>query len=682
MTPKVKFPIRAKLLLLMSGVIFAAIAAYLALAVSIFREDKTSLIYELNASTVRTLAAEVDSSLSKVADKIRLLTQGHRDAEWTRAVLESEADLVSYVLYRPTAEADRWAPVATIRNADYLKMYGLPADAIEKMRQDNPLPFAAVLAKGSWVGNSTLPGGAPILTLALAVKIEGSGEFVAVADLKLDRLLKLLADRGIATVYIVDQDGRVVAHPEAKLVSARASLTEIPIVKEAIAAPVAMQLKPFDWLGARWLGGYASVGIGGLTVISQIEESQAFRASRRLIEKSALFGLLILTAGLLISGWVAGGFTGPIRRLLEATEKLSRWEFGDSVYVRSNDEIAHLARAFNSMATDLQNQRKQLEANQAELELKVKERTAALEAQKAMLSEAQEALMRTTRLASLGELAGAAAHEVLNPVNNMNIRVERITKSIRDLDTRDAQLMEEIVGGWKKAYDEKGWAGLEAELKKPASGKTLLEEDLENLSSLSRDAKSRASERERDMGFLAAEIGRVTKIINNMRSLSRVGGERRPLDVHVPIESTAVTLSDFLAKRNVTFIQDFGSSARNEYMVVGDRDELVQVFTNLIRNSAQAIQAAERRAGEIRVSTRRNGPRVEVRITDNGTGIRKEHLGKVFEASFTTKSLAEGTGLGLSISRRLVRAFNGDIEIEESVEGKGTTFLIWLPAAS
>jgi two-component system NtrC family sensor kinase len=682
MTPKVKFPIRAKLLLLMSSVILAAVAAYLALAVQIFKEDKTSLIYELNASTVRTLAAELESSLAKSSDKVRLLTQGHRDAEWTRTVLESESDLVSYELYRATQDASRWDLVSSLRNRDYLKLYGLEPAEIDRMRTESPLPFAAILAQGSWATNSTLPEGAPILTLAQVVRIEGVGDHVAVIDLRLDRVLKLVSEHEIATVYIIDREGRIVAHPDAQLVSTRTSFAEVPIVKKALSSTVALKMEPFDWKGARWLGAYASVGIGGLTVVSQIEEQQAFRASRTLIEKSALFGLLIVTAGLLISGWVASGLTGPIRRLLEATDKLSRWEFGESVYVKSNDELAHLARAFNAMATDLQTQRTQLEANQAELELKVKERTAALEAQRTLVSEAQEALLRTTRLASLGELAGAAAHEVLNPVNNINIRVERISTSIRELDSKDAQLLEEIVLGWKKAYDEKGWAGLEGELKKPAGDRTLLEEDLENLSALSRDARARAGEREKDMGFLMAEVARVTKIINNMRSLSRVGGERRPLDVHLPIDHTAATLADFLSKRGVTLTKHFSESPRSDFTVVGDRDELVQVFTNLIRNSTQAIHEADRREGEIRISTRRNGDRIEIRISDNGTGIKAEHLGKIFEPSFTTKSLAEGTGLGLSISRRLVRAFNGDIEVEETVEGKGTTFLIWFPVAS
>ena len=67
--------------------------------------------------------------------------------------------------------------------------------------------------------------------------------------------------------------------------------------------------------------------------------------------------------------------------------------------------------------------------------------------------------------------------------------------------------------------------------------------------------------------------------------------------------------------------------------------------------------------------TQRNGDRVEIRIVDNGTGIKPEHLPRIFEPDFTTKSVDEGTGLGLSISRRLVRAFGGDLEVEQTVDG-------------
>lgn len=684
MASSAEFPIRTKLLLLMTGLVLAATGGYLALSLKVFNDDKTSLVYELNASNVKTLSAQTEASLGKIADKIKLLTQGHREEAWSRAIFEAEPDLIAYTLYQPTADANVWNPIASVRNPQYLKLYGLPSTEIDELRTKLPIPFAKILAKRSWVMNSTVPGGAPILTLAMAVEIRDkdlSGEFVAVADLRLDRILKVVSGRGVATVYIVDGEGNVIAHPDVNLVSSRASLAKVPIVRDSAESPVALQLKRFEMDGKPWIGAYSSVGIGGLSVISQVEEAQAFLAAQQLTRKTLLFALIFITAGLLISGWLARTFTQPLELLLGATEKLARWEFGESVHVKTRDEIGKLARAFNSMASDLQTQRAQLDRNRQELEIKVKERTAALEEQKKQLAEAQDSLIRTTRLASLGELAGAAAHEILNPLNNMNIRLEKLRTTMVSAEKNDVQLLNDIVQAWKGAYQQGGFEALKAELLKAAEaqGKTLLDEDLENLTSIAVDLVKRADERSEDLEFLSREIIRVTRIINNMRSLSRVGGERRPLDIHGPIEDTAITLADLFEKRKVDLVKEFGAESRDLYAVIGDRDELVQVFSNLLRNSLHAVSSANRRAGVIRIGTRRADSRIEVRIMDNGTGIAAENLPRIFEPTFTTKSVEEGTGLGLSISRRLVRAFGGDIEVEKTAEGEGTTFLVWFP---
>ncbi|MCM2321877.1 MAG: ATP-binding protein [Oligoflexia bacterium] len=684
-----EFPIRVKLLLLISGLVVAATGAYLTLAVTLFKQDKTDLIYELNASNVKTLSAETEATLSKVIDKVKLLTRGHADEAWARAVFEAEPDLIAYTLYKP--EKSGWTSVSSVRNADYLKLYGLAPTEVDRIREKFPVPFAKVLTRRTWAANATLEGGAPVLTLAFAIEIrdqERSEEYVAVTDLRMDRLLALLSNRDTATSYLVDGEGKIVAHPDPAVLVSGASVAELPIVQQAVQAPVALQLQKFTWKGRTWLGAYASVGVGGLSVISQVEEAQAFRAARKLIRKSLLFALVFITVALLLSGWFARTLTGPIERLVAATDRLSRWDFAESLHLKSRDEIARLARAFNSMASDLRSQRAQLDENRAELELKVKERTAALEAQKTQLADTQESLVRTTRLASLGELAGVAAHEVLNPINNMGIRLERIRRGSSEAEENDLKLLEGIVSAWKNAYVAGGWKGLEAELLKPVEGSSrpLAEEDLENLTGISAALAKGRSERTADLEFLAREMARVTRIVNGMRTLSRVGGERKPMDVHASLEDTQVALADAFAKRGVALVKEYGAEAREQYTVIGDRDELVQVFSNLLRNALQAVSAADRRAGEIRIATRRaarpEGARIEVRIIDNGTGIAPENLSRIFEPDFTTKTLEEGTGLGLSISRRLVRAFGGDIEVEKTEEGAGTTFVVWLPAAT
>lgn len=684
MATKVKFPIRTKLLLLMAGVVVFAISAYLALAIKLFKDDKTSLVYELNASTVRTLAAEVDAELLKTMDKVRLLVQGHQNTEWVNTLLENEPNLIAFSLYNYSETTGNWEKTVSLKRPDYLKLYNLGVGEIDNIRTKIPIPFTKVLTVHPFVINSTLPQGAPILTIATPYTIRGNKfPAIAVADLRLDRILELVNQKGIATVYLVDIDGTVIAHPDPAKVQNHTSLKDIPIVQSAIKGQVGLEMKRFDWDDGKWLGAYAKVNTGDLRVISQVKDKEAFKAASQLMAKSALFALIILTITIFITSRISKSFTEPLYRLLGATEKISKWEFGGSIQVKTNDEIANLAHAFNSMSIDLRTQREQIDKHQAELEQKVRERTAALEEQKRKASEAQDALLRTTRLASLGELAGIAAHEVLNPVNNINVRIEKMRSQSTGSEKEDILLFCDIVKGWKNTYAAGGWNALETELKKevesktPNSKRTLLDEDLENLVALANDAEKRTSEKGGDFQFLSEEINRITKIINNMRSLARVGGERHPIKITTPIDDTIIAMNDIMEKSHVKVKKEFASHSE----VIADKDELIQVFSNILKNAMHAIKSSGKQTGEITVRTKNSKDKIEIRISDNGTGIKKEHVSKIFEPDFTTKSLSEGTGLGLSISKRLVRAFAGDIEVEKTVEGQGTTFLIWFPLA-
>ena len=95
---------------------------------------------------------------------------------------------------------------------------------------------------------------------------------------------------------------------------------------------------------------------------------------------------------------------------------------------------------------------------------------------------------------------------------------------------------------------------------------------------------------------------------------------------------------------------------------------------NLLINAYQSISGK----GEIRISTALIDHQVRISISDTGSGIRKEHLDRVFDPGFTTKGVGVGTGLGLSISARIIQDHNGTISVESEV-GKGSTFTILLP---
>ena len=116
-------------------------------------------------------------------------------------------------------------------------------------------------------------------------------------------------------------------------------------------------------------------------------------------------------------------------------------------------------------------------------------------------------------------------------------------------------------------------------------------------------------------------------------------------------------------------------------LIVGDRDQLTQVFINLLTNSADAMPAG----GSLTVRTelrQHEGRRyIGVSVADTGIGMDPDQLSRIFEPFFTTKAEGRGTGLGLSISLGIVRKHGGTIEAESKF-GKGTTMTLKLPLPS
>lgn len=122
--------------------------------------------------------------------------------------------------------------------------------------------------------------------------------------------------------------------------------------------------------------------------------------------------------------------------------------------------------------------------------------------------------------------------------------------------------------------------------------------------------------------------------------------------------------------KNISVTTDLGPIPQ----IIFDRGQIRQVFMNIITNSIQSIT----KDGKLSIKTRVENNYLKIMISDNGSGISKKNLKKIFDPFYTTKPLGEGTGLGLSISYGIIKRHNGYIEVESEV-GKGTVFTIKLP---
>lgn len=269
-------------------------------------------------------------------------------------------------------------------------------------------------------------------------------------------------------------------------------------------------------------------------------------------------------------------------------------------------------------------------------------------------------LAQAQKLESIGELAAGIAHEINTPIQYVGDNARFVRSAFDDLGT----VLDHCV----------------ALLANPESGKP----NGDALQALS-DAVDEA-----DVEYLVEEVPsaidqtlegveRVSNIVRAMKEFAHPGAsEMTPVDLARAIDNTLM-----VAKNEWKYVAevetDFDLSLPMVSCLPG---ELNQVLLNMIVNAAHAIGSANGESGNkgtIAVSTRRNGDFAEILIIDTGTGIKEEHLQKVFQPFFTTKGVGKGTGQGLAIAHSvIVDKHGGEIDVA-SRPGKGSTFTIRLP---
>ncbi len=485
----------------------------------------------------------------------------------------------------------------------------------------------------------------PYMTLAISGTRKDAGVSVAEVNLKLiwDVVSQIkVGERGQA--YVVDAQGRLIAHPDISLVLRNTDMSNLSQVKAARGGAGNADLTQAvqNIQGRSVLTAHAPVPKLGWQVFVELPADEANAPLYSALQRLALILLAALVFAVLAGMFLARRMVGPIRALQVGAARIGSGDLSHRISVKTGDELEALADQFNDMT-------KRLEESYAGLEQKVAQRTAELSKSLNELRTAQDRLVQTEKLASLGQLTAGIAHEIKNPLNFVN-----------NFSSISTELLDELQEAVKGAKLEPGIAAEVTELSDMLRG---------NLEKIVQHGK------------------RADSIVKNMLLHSRSGsGEHRPVDINAIVEeSLNLAYHGARAEKqgfNITLEKSFDPAA-------GEVDlfpqEMTRVFLNLISNGFYA--ATKRKADSTESSfepilltaTRDLGDRVEIRIRDNGTGIPPEVKEKMFNPFFTTKPAGEGTGLGLSISHDIiVKQHAGMIEVDTKA-GEFTEFRITLP---
>jgi hypothetical protein len=331
----------------------------------------------------------------------------------------------------------------------------------------------------------------------------------------------------------------------------------------------------------------------------------------------------------------------PIRKLLAATERIAAGDYSHTVHAHGGAEISELAHSFNVMQAALKSKQEEADAHMRSLEKANSD-----------LQAAREETIRSEKMASIGLLAAGTAHEIGTPLSA-------------------------IIGYTGILLDE-------------------LKDDEKKADYLRR---------------IEHESARIDRIVRDLLNYARpTSAEFEQVDISLLLRDTL----DMLERQGIfKKIETSVLVEKGVPPIFIDRHQMMQVLINLIINARDAMPdggeiAVRAYTGELRMHQARDsrlpspitmGRRkedfkgafrasflsgrsftdcVKLEVRDNGAGIDEENLGRIFDPFFSTKEPGKGTGLGLSISARIIDSFGGRMTVE-SVKGKGTRFIIWLP---
>jgi len=350
------------------------------------------------------------------------------------------------------------------------------------------------------------------------------------------------------------------------------------------------------------------------------------------IRNSYVWTLLILIfLSIGIACWIARIIVKPIMNLMMGMRNLGNGNLNYKIGPKSNDEIGALQTGFITMAERLKLAHDALQKEKDGLELKVKERTKDLEQSQTYLIEinkelkqVQAQLIQSAKMAAIGLLAGGVAHEINNPLTGVLNNVELIKLEM-------------------------------------AAKNNFAPSDFKEL-----------------LDIIEESALRCKRIVQGLLEFSHVGkGVPETALVNEVLEKTISLAANELRIENIKIVKELASGRP---LVRVDVNRFRQVILNIINNARWALGNKLQAELKIKTSLSEDKMFVIIEISDNGCGIKKEHLPHIFEPFFTTKKVGEGTGLGLSISYQIIKELNGILEAESEGKDRGTTFRIKLPA--
>lgn len=384
-----------------------------------------------------------------------------------------------------------------------------------------------------------------------------------------------------------------------------------------------------------------------------------------------------LAASILLSSRMQRAISAPIVRLAEAAEQISTENnYGIRVSKIANDELGTLYDQFNAMLEQIQQRDVAIQRANDELEVKVENRTSQLsQANEDLLREisdrqraeeelaaAQQQLMASARRAGMAEIATGVLHNVGNVLNSINVSATLASDRLRQSKVSDLSRAVKLV--------EQHADDLAAFITADPKGKQLVP----FLSLLATHLSDERVDILKEIELLTSKIDHIKAIVATQQSYAGVSGVTETVDVATLIDDAMNLNSASLERHSVRVSREYAEIPP----VRLDKQKSLQILVNLIKNAKDACTESGQSNRQLTLRTRlgEHGT-IQIQVVDNGVGIPREHLTRIFSHGFTTKRT--GHGFGLHSCANAAQELGGSLQAFSEGPGTGATFTLELP---
>ncbi|MFW5862383.1 MAG: adenylate/guanylate cyclase domain-containing protein [Spirochaetota bacterium] len=368
----IRFPIRTKLIGMVSFILVVSMGLMIALATYFFRNDSEIRVQESNLKLSDVMGQKVFSELKMIAEKSQLVADSLFGKSSSLSKTVNPVDVIMMndpdVLLVGGGRLDPGS-------GDIRFSFSRVNDAASREAGISPGKINSVVEKHA--GKLSLSGSdmavqnfSPFLSYPVLAVItrhrqseRDTGDTVMVTLIKQERLIKAIETQGITETFMVNENGDLIAHSDSRLVLAGGNMENLPIVQMMMKSGVANgQTRYVDEDGEACLGSFMKTGVAGIGVITSVPEEQAFAEVYNIQRRNLYILVIVLNLAVLVVFVFSKTLTGPIRSLVAATRKIQEGDYNVDITTNTNDEVGLLTTSFVEMGRGLQEREKMKDA--------------------------------------------------------------------------------------------------------------------------------------------------------------------------------------------------------------------------------------------------------------------------------------------------------------------------------